>query len=465
MRRLSSEKSYRNAQTFHRSSSVCQAGSVEREPLHDELRVILVARRHEAAAAVLHDLGAYGDHAYLEVIGSEIAAVAALAEDRWDALLVDGSMEPDRLASTLIQLHGAAGGLPLVVVLGPASIDAAVVAMRLGATDYVAEGNRHRLAAVFGSIHPGAAPAEISDVETPNVISDHMAEVGALAGAAAHEINNPLAVLMGNLDLVNDELASIAASGRSLAESQELAEGLKDAREAAERIRLITADLRTFATSVSGPSRTKAFIGSTDVRRLLDAALRLAWPKIRGRARLVRDTGTKALSVTGQPSALAQLFYNLIVHVADGIPAGDTSANEIRVAVRLDAGGRVLVEVSDAGRGWNAAMVRQMTESFAAPSATPDIGMRLSVCRKVLSDIGARLEISSKPDEGSVIRVVFPLVRTDRADVPTPVPDAEATTRPMAVEAAAVAAPTNGASSDSLTRTDDALRVHRELLH
>ena len=91
--------------------------------------------------------------------------------------------------------------------------------MRAGARDYVLKGDLTRLpVAVEREVHEQAERAERTKIREQLVLSYRMASAGTLAAGIAHEINNPLAVAMGNFELVSEALARLprpAARGSS----------------------------------------------------------------------------------------------------------------------------------------------------------------------------------------------------------------------------------------------------------
>jgi signal transduction histidine kinase len=233
--------------------------------------------------------------------------------------------------------------------------------------------------------------------EAQLILSDRMASVGALAAGVTHEINNPLAAVMANVELAISDAQSLPASRTTV----RLVEELTDAQEAANRVREIVRDLKLFSRSEEERH------GAVDAREVLESALRMAWNEIRHRARLVRSFEDVPL-VHGNDARLGQVFLNLLVNAAHAIPDGRAESNEIRVALRR-VGDRVLVEISDTGTGMSDEVLRQVfTPFFTTKPPGVGTGVGLPVCQRIVTALGGQISVESKVGVGSTFRVLLP---------------------------------------------------------
>jgi len=114
------------------------------------------------------------------------------------------------------------------------------------------------------------------------MLSDRMASVGTLAAGVAHEINNPLASVIANLDMALQDIVALAETAKL---PPDLSDELKDARVAADRVREIVRDLKIFSRGEEDRH------GPVDVEHVLESTLRMAWNELRHRARLVKNYG------------------------------------------------------------------------------------------------------------------------------------------------------------------------------
>jgi len=247
--------------------------------------------------------------------------------------------------------------------------------------------------------------------------AERLASVGMLAAGVAHEINNPLAYVIGNLELLTGRLANRDVIGKS---DIELLRGmLEDARHGAERVRAIVRDLKVFSRAPDARQ------GVMDLQRPLLAAVELARNEIRHRARLVIDLKSvpRVLADEGRAN---QLFLNLLMNAAQAIADGNAEHNEIRVASHEDAEGHAVFEVEDSGVGIAPETLPRIFDPFFTTKPIGvGTGLGLSICHAIVTDLGGRIEVTSEVGKGTRFRVVLPAAMEDRAIV-----DAAATESP-----------------------------------
>jgi PAS domain S-box-containing protein len=237
------------------------------------------------------------------------------------------------------------------------------------------------------------------------MVSDRMVSVGTLAAGVAHEINNPLAAVTTNLDFAYLEVGTLGERFGA-PHFAELQEALQDAREAANRVRVIVRDLKIFSRGEEDEQ------SAIDVRRVLESSMRMAWNEIRHRAELVRDYHETS-AVIANESRLGQVFLNLLVNAAQAIPEGRANANRIRVATHDDAG-QVMVEIEDTGGGIPPeTMKRLFTPFFSTKPIGVGTGLGLSICQRIVSELGGQIRVQSQVGQGTTVRVCLPAAPGD----------------------------------------------------
>ncbi|MDP1824592.1 MAG: ATP-binding protein [Archangium sp.] len=237
------------------------------------------------------------------------------------------------------------------------------------------------------------------ELEAQLVVADRMASLGMLAAGVAHEINNPLAWVIANLNFVAEELAEVKDRPVGAA----CGEALSEAMDGAQRVRGIVRDLKAFSRSEDGQR------GPVDLHRLLDSTANMAANEIRHSARLVKDYSLAPLVVEGNESRLSQVFLNLLVNAAQAIPEGAADMNEIRLTTRREPDGRVLAEVRDTGPGMSPqVLARMFTPFFTTKPRGIGTGLGLSICHKIVGAHGGEIRVVSEEGKGSAFRVWLP---------------------------------------------------------
>jgi signal transduction histidine kinase len=346
----------------------------------------------------------------------------ALEGPAWDVIFCLGELD------ALARVKERGVDVPFIVVSASGGERDAVDAMRMGASDFLAKDQLTRVAAVVERVlREAEVRREAKRLEGQLLLADRMVTVGTLAAGVAHEINNPLAALVANLEFLAADMPKVVADARLRATTpetetlaawldqrmHEIAEPLAHAREAADRVRHIVRDLKVFSR------RDEEEQGKVDLRRVLESSLRLAWHEIRYRARVVHDY-VRVPPVEGNEARLGQVFLNLIINAAQAIEAGKPAENEIRIATRVETADRVMVEVSDTGGGIPPDVLPRIFDPFftTKPSGV-GTGLGLAICHNIVTAMGGTIAVESELGRGTKFRVVLPAAKR-RAVVSVP---------------------------------------------
>ncbi len=298
-------------------------------------------------------------------IGRELREL--VGDGPWDA------REPTVRAETVVTLRG----VPRVVADTTAPLDngGAVVVMR----DVTDQAVARRRAA----------------------IAEQLAGASVARGSIAHQVNNPLAVILVHAEMLRDELERVAELLPAQASRiRSATTSYAELERATAVIGALMADLRTFAQPTLGP-------GEVDARRAIDYAVRTTSPRVRERARIFTHVELAEPIAIDEPS-LGHILVQLIGNAAEAIAPGAADKHEIHVDARRE-GGRALVEVRDTGRGI-AAMPEGATLSSRADGI--HVGLGLVRCRELAGAVGGVVELVPAPGGiGTIARVSLPLAR------------------------------------------------------
>jgi signal transduction histidine kinase len=411
------------------STQIAISGASRSPHASKPLRLVLVEDSDDDAELVLRVLRRGGFLPTCQRVATQAAFKAALESAPWDVIVSDHALPGYGGLTALADLQATGRDIPFILVSGTIGEAVAVNAMKAGAQDYVLKGDLTRLpVAIDRELRERTVRADQAKMREQLLISERMASAGMMAAGVAHEINNPLAVAVANVDytagmlarLVADARASEAARTSDPAERwdgwprfEALDESLRDASEGLQRIRDIVRDVKLF----SRPHDDAAC--ALDLRAVADSSLRMAHNEIRHRATLVKDYRDVPM-VHANESRLGQVLLNLIVNAAQAIPEGHAGANEIRVLIKTGDDGCAIVEVSDTGCGISKEDLERVFDAFYTTKPVGvGTGLGLAICYRIVTELGGTIEVASQVGRGTVFRLLLPATReAPRAERP-----------------------------------------------
>lgn len=349
----------------------------------------------------------------------------ALQTGGFDCVLLDLNL-PD--AWGMDTIAGVAGlGTPIVALTG-LDESVGVDALRAGAADFLAK-DHLRPRDLVRVVRHAVERQRLEDVRRRLAEAERDAAVGRLAAGLAHEVNNPAAFMIANLDvfrlyvggmsrfvaearaLVEDAGAEHAAAFDALLNTHRVAASLEDTRqvieEHAQGVRRITALVRTLGTfGGNGGSGSAPF----DLAEVLRDAAAMAMVEIRGRATLEEAIGPLP-PVHGDRTALARTFLDLLLNAAEAMPPGEDAAHTIRLAAHRQDD-RVRVTVQDNGRGIPPADLRRVFHPFFTTKVgARAAGLGLTHAAEIARRHGGHIDVESELGEGSTFTVDLPVAR------------------------------------------------------
>jgi signal transduction histidine kinase len=226
--------------------------------------------------------------------------------------------------------------------------------------------------------------------------SEKLASVGQLAAGVAHEIGNPLAAILGYVDILRADLAG--KGDMPLADRQDALDRVK---AETQRIHRIIRELLEF----SRPSREDPV--ATDPLRVVQSAQALLAPQSRFReVRVVTLPATEGWPhVMVAQSRLVQVFVNLLMNAADAM-----AGKGIVVVSCLEEKGKVILTVVDEGPGIAKEIRRKVFDPFFTTKPVGQgTGLGLPVCRSIIESFAGTLELApSVAGEGAKFVMTLP---------------------------------------------------------
>lgn len=226
--------------------------------------------------------------------------------------------------------------------------------------------------------------------------SANLAAVGQLAGSVAHQINNPLTVVMANSQILLEE-------AEPATESNEL---LTSIFKASERIQSIVQNLLEFSNQ-----ETYVFV-EADLVDTIEGALDLVLrPLKKARVEVVKDFRVRPrLSIS--VSHLKLVWMNLLLNARDAV-AGQTAQPQVKISTRAVSEDEVAVAITDNGLGISAEEAELIFRPFYTTKPTA-LGLGLYSAQTIIERHQGRIVVSSQAGTATTFEVILPLHRSTR---------------------------------------------------
>jgi PAS domain S-box-containing protein len=239
--------------------------------------------------------------------------------------------------------------------------------------------------------------------------SEKLTALGSLLAGVAHELNNPLAIVVGRAAILEEKLAG----SPHLAPIQKL-------RAAADRCGRIVKTFLAMARQ-SGPRR-----GIVQLNDLIEGAFDMASYGLRTTGVEVRQELARDLPTTSaDEDQLVQVIINLIVNAQHAM-AGKPGKHHLTIRTRHDkSANAVIIEVEDSGPGMpKDVAARAFDPFFTTKDVGSGTGMGLSVSRGMIEAHGGTLSLASNSPKGATFRVTLPILIDSNPDAPAAATDA-----------------------------------------
>lgn len=265
--------------------------------------------------------------------------------------------------------------------------------------------------------------AELERLQSQIVHSEKMASLGQLAAGIAHELNNPVGFIYGNMDFLSQCISGViklldyydeaevnesVATGAALIKEQigyqfllkDINSIITDCHEGAQRIRDIVQNLRTFSRL------DEAEFKKTDVHEGIDSTIRLLSRYFSAdNIKLIRDYGNLP-PIDAFAGQLNQVWMNLLVNAAQ---AFNPNGGEIRVITRADEK-TVSVAVSDTGSGIASEHLNRIFDPFFTTKPVGEgTGLGLSISFGIVERHGGTISVKTELNEGTTFTVRLPI--------------------------------------------------------
>ncbi len=327
------------------------------------------------------------------------AAIECLGRTGAGVILLDLGLPDSQGLETLKKVYAQAPEIPIVVLTGLNDEMVGVQAINEGAQDYLIKGQVDTnllKRTIRYAIERKQAEERERQLQVQLSLSNRLASLGLMVEGIAHEINNPLASVIGFAQMLTQEDVPENMKG-----------DVKTIADNAQRVADIMNNLLAFARQHKLERRC------VSINDTVMSALEMRTGPLRGSEITVTTRLDPALpSTMADANLLQQAFLNLIINAETEMSLAHGRGNlEIGTGLIDDT---IQVSFVDDGPGIaQANLVHLFDPFFSTRGVGQGKGLGLSVCYGIITDHEGRINVKSQPGKGSIFTVELPVVPDD----------------------------------------------------
>ena len=243
---------------------------------------------------------------------------------------------------------------------------------------------------------------QIKETESMLVQNEKLASLGRLSAGLIHEINNPLNYARQGLHILGRSTKSLPEVERA-----DFAETVKDVEDGVNRVIQIISDLRSFTRNTN--QLNQAF----DLKNVVATGLRFFAHVWKDGIQHEVDI-PEGLEIQGDSNQFVQVLINFIQNALDAMATkqyaeGESACIKLSAHTRRD---KVIFSVKDNGPGIPLGIRDKIFDPFfTTKDVGQGMGLGLSICNRIISDHGGRIEVQSQP--GQFTDFILELPSTD----------------------------------------------------
>ena len=339
------------------------------------------------------------------------AGLEQLGQGGIDVVLLDLGLPDSQGLETLDKTYALAPEVPIVVLTGLDDDTLGVRAVNRGAQDYLKKGQvdgELLMRTIRYAIERKRAKERESELQRQLDLSRRLVSVGVMTTGVAHEVNNPLAKIIGFTELLMQKSIS-----------EEVREEVRAINENAHQVAEIVQNLLTFAQE---QELERKYV---DINGLIESILAMRARTLEtSNIRVTTQLDPELPRVLADGAQLQQVFLNLIVNSGAEMKAAHGEGNLLIKTEVIDKA--VQITFADDGPGITEENLWYLfVPFFTTRGLGKGTGLGLSICYGIISQHGGRIYAKSELGKGATFFVELPIAAEERQPDSAKVSDAE----------------------------------------
>ncbi len=365
------------------------------------------------ALFILQELKRSGYLPYCERVETVDSLTAAIPKKRWDVVICRHRMPRFSGLAAIRAVRDVGLDIPVVIVSDADSQETACAAIKAGAADFLSKKELGRLGAAVqrelraelerrdrrrAEAAPRRTEVELDEIQKGLVQSEKLAALGRFSSGIAHELKNPLGIVLGGIEFLEVKTKKGDPDVRT---------AVSKIKEAALRAAQIVDDILKFAK----PSDMQ--LDLVDPNELVKGALSLFQYGIKSREIEIRaDFAKESMRVKVDRNRIEQVLFNLFANAVEALDGRGSVRVGVMKRPRSSAypRGACAIEVADTGVGISPENIRRLFEPFFTTKRDQQgTGLGLFIAKSIVNHHNGDLKIESEAGRGTQAKVILQL--------------------------------------------------------
>ncbi|MEL6813876.1 MAG: ATP-binding protein [Cyanobacteria bacterium J06598_3] len=265
---------------------------------------------------------------------------------------------------------------------------------------------------------------QLKSAQSQLIQTEKMSSLGQMVAGIAHEINNPITFIQGNLaplgayfqdllgllEIYQSEYLQLTETVLEKQDEIDLAFILEDAPKLLDSMKMGTQRVRDIVVSLRNYSRLdESTVKDVDIHEGLDSTLLILNHRMKGRVDVIKDYGDLP-QVRCSPSQLNQVFTNIMANALDAMFDANSNPMQLRLTTRVASAERVQIRIRDTGPGMTPELKAKIFDPFFTTKGVgKGTGLGMGICFKIIEQHQGQIDVVSEVGKGSEFIVTLPI--------------------------------------------------------